>query len=192
MAIVRDEEREARLAEYARPLANGAVGEAVSAVLASSGEPGAGCDATGTWMDEEELRRIFDRAGIYREPVDMHHLACRDRRGGVHLPLDAAVEIAQAFAAAEPTTVTSYVEDEEETLRERGAVPGDRWYRQYLREKGPAHALVRQWAGPQQEAEELRKEIGRLRGIISRATYELRAAGDERGARRLERALRGG
>jgi hypothetical protein len=51
-------------------------------------------------------------------PADLHPLAYRDRHGNVHLPLEATVELARAFAAAEPTTVIGYLDDQE------GVVPG--------------------------------------------------------------------
>jgi len=37
----------------------------------------------------------------------------------------------------------------------------------------------------------LRKEIARLRGLLSTASYDLKAAGQEHKARRLQRALEG-
>jgi len=52
-----------------------------------------------------ELQRIIDRAGLTAAPADLHPLAYRDRHGCVKLPLEATVELARAFAAAEPTTV---------------------------------------------------------------------------------------
>jgi hypothetical protein len=55
----------------------------------------------------------------------------------------------------------------------------------------PGHALARQWAGLEQEAEMLRKEIARLRSLASGAAYDLRNAGEERKANRLLRALEG-
>jgi hypothetical protein len=47
-------------------------------------------------------------------------------------------------------------------------------------------------AGFDQEVEQLRKEIGRLRALVSSASYELRNAGAESKSRRLLRALDGG
>ena len=99
--------------------------------------------------------------------------------------------MAKAFAAAEPQTVVGYLDDEEEELRLRGNQPGDRWYHQYQRELSPGYALARQWAGLEQEAEMLRKEIARLRGLISAAAYDLKPAGQEPKSRRLLRALEG-
>jgi len=71
-------------------------------------------------MDEGELQRILDRAGLDTPPADLHPLAYRDRQGYIHLPLDAVVAVARAFAAAEPQTVVGYLDDEEEELRLKG------------------------------------------------------------------------
>jgi hypothetical protein len=189
--VLRDEERAARLDEYARTRADRALGEAASAVLVSSGEPGAGVGAEGTAMDEGELQRIMDRAGLEGEPAGLHAYAYRDRHGQVHLPLEAAVGLARAFAAAEPRTVVQYLDDAESEYRVRGNTPGERWWHDYLREKAPGHAIARQWAGLEQEAEVLRQEIARLRTLVNTAAYDLRAAGQESKSRRLLRALDG-
>lgn len=190
-AQLRDEERAARLEEHARDLADKALTEAASAVLESTGEPGAYAGETTTWMREDELQRILDRAGVQTPPADLHPFAYRDRHANIHLPLDAVVALARAFAAAEPQTVIGYLTDREEELRLKGNLPGERWYHEYLRELSPGFALARQWAGLEQESEMLRKEIARLRGLLSGAAYDLKSAGQERKASRLLRALEG-
>jgi hypothetical protein len=101
------------------------------------------------------------------------------------------VAVAKAFAAAEPQTVVEFLDDRDEEFRIKGRQPGERWYHEYLRELSPQHALARQWAGLQQEGEMLRKEIARLRSLVSRAAYDLKDAGAERRARSLLRALEG-
>lgn len=73
----------------------------------------------------------------------------------------------------------------------KGNQPGERWYHNYLREMSPGYALARQWAGLEQEADMLRKEIGRLRSLVSGAAHDLKGAGQERKANRLLRALEG-
>ena len=52
-------------------------------------------------------------------------------------------------------------------------------------------AIARQWAGLEQEAEMLRREIARLRSLVSRAAYDLEHAGAHSTAQRLLRALEG-
>lgn len=190
-ALMRDEERAARLEHHVRGGADRALIEAANAVLASTGEPGAGVGGPITALEEAELQRILDRGGLKTEPAEIHPLAYRDRHGDIHLPLDAVVAVARAFAAAEPETVVRYVDDEEEELRIRGNQPGERWFHQYLRELSPGFSLARQWAGLEQEGQMLRAEIARLRMLVSRAAEDLKRAGDERRARRLLRALEG-
>jgi hypothetical protein len=97
-AVLRDEKLAAALDAHTAQVADPALGEAASAVLESTGEPGAGAAAAGTMMSESELQRIIDRAGLTATPADLHPLAYRDRHGYVHLPLEAAVELARAFA----------------------------------------------------------------------------------------------
>ena len=136
-ALLRDEQREQRQREYAHTMRDGALVEAASAVLTATGEPGGGADPAVTVFSRAELQRILDRAGLDTAPEQLHWLAYRDRHDRIHLPLDAVVMVARAFAAAEPDTVAAYLEDEETQLRRMGNTPGERWYHDYLREKTP-------------------------------------------------------
>lgn len=70
-AVLRDEESEERLNQHRRGYRDPALGEAASAVLESSGERGALADDGGTAMDERELQRIMDRAGLDGSPVEL-------------------------------------------------------------------------------------------------------------------------
>jgi hypothetical protein len=189
--LLRDERRTAELDAYAERVADKTLAEAASLVLDATGEPAAYVGNPVTGMPEDELQRICDRAGLTTPPVHLHRLGFCDRFGTVHLPLDTMVAVAQAFAAAEPETVTLYLDDQGEELRLKGTMPGERWYHQYLREQGPAVALARRWAGLEQEAEALRREIARLRVLVSRAASDLKGSGAEREAHRLLRALEG-
>jgi hypothetical protein len=191
--VLRDEERARRIDEHSRRLrSDPAIVEAVSSVLASSGEPSAGAAIGGISMPEAEVERIMRRAGIEGEATALHHLAFRNRHGDVEVPLDGAETLARAFAAAEPETVLMYLDDQESALKHRGYRPGDRYVHDLLRQYMPGWAVARQWAGFDQEVEQLRKEIGRLRGLVSQAAYDLRAAGADTRSRRLLRALDGG
>ncbi|MDX6647122.1 MAG: hypothetical protein QOK40_2849 [Miltoncostaeaceae bacterium] len=187
-ALVQDEERAARIQRAVKR--DSAREEAISAVLASSGEPSA---CAGAWvsMPEDEIQRIVDRAGLADHPVALHPLGFVDRHGYVHLPLDGAERLARAFASAEPANVLLYIDDREEELRRGGNVPGDRYLHDVLRQYQPGWALARQWAGFDRAVEELQKEIVRLRSLVFRAAGELEDAGAEEKARRLRRALDG-
>lgn len=147
-ALLRDEERLQRLEEHARGVGrNAALGEAVAAVLASSGEPSAWAEWDGVSMPEDELERIARRAGLEKPVAELHPLAFCDRRGDVHLPLEAGEMLARAFAAAEPETVSMAIQDREEELRLAGNVPGQRYMHDILRGHLPGFAIARQWAG---------------------------------------------
>jgi hypothetical protein len=190
-SFARDEERMLRLKEFAGERRDTAREEAVSAVLAASGEPSAGAWGGICSMPEDEIQRIADRAGLNEAPVKLHHLGFVDRFGEVNLPLEGAEALARAFAAAEPENVLMYLDDQEEELRLSGNEPGYRYRHNLLRQYQPGFALARQWAGFDREVEELQKEIARLRSLISRASSELKAAGADGKARWLIRALEG-
>jgi hypothetical protein len=68
-AVLRDETLAAALDAHAVQVADPALGEATSAVLESTGEPGAGATALGTMMSESGLQRIIDRAGLTSAPA---------------------------------------------------------------------------------------------------------------------------
>src|SRR6266571_3425251 len=72
--ILRDEEREARLAEYEKSHDDKALRYAVDAVLTATGEPGCG-------YHQAELQRILDRAGVQTAPADLHPVGFIDRYG---------------------------------------------------------------------------------------------------------------
>jgi hypothetical protein len=96
----------------------------------------------------------------------------------------------QAFAAAEPDLVDLYLRGWEDRLRAEGFEPGNRHSHELLRNWAPAHALARFWcAEPQRTAAE--REVERLQRLVREAVRLLEAAGDDRGARRIERGLRG-
>jgi hypothetical protein len=63
-ALLRDEERPARLEHHVRGGADRAL------VLASTGEPGAGVGGPITALKEPELQRILDRAGLKEKPAE--------------------------------------------------------------------------------------------------------------------------
>lgn len=191
-AFLRDEERLARLEEYSVKEGDRTVAEAVGTVLASSGEPSAYATIEGLSMPEAEIERIVRRAGLDDRLDSLHPLGFVDRHREVHLPLDAAERIARAFAAAEPESVLMAIQEHEDELRSRRYAPGERHLHGLLRQYAPAYALARQWCGIEREVELLQKEIGRLRSIISRAAYDLKALGAERKARSLLRAMDGG
>jgi len=190
-AFLRDEEHHERLKKTAAEFNDRAVSTAVEAILEATGEQQAWLSGYGMSVSRAALERLLERSGIDVDPLKLHPHAYADRFGEIHLPPQAAEVITRAFAAAEPEIVLMHLQDQEEELRARGYDPGERIYHQFLREYQPGYALARQWAGIEREAQELRKEIGRLRGLIAMAARDLEEAGAERKAWRLQRAVDG-
>jgi hypothetical protein len=191
-SFLQDERRQAQVAEECRRTSERVLSEAASEVLGASGERAAALGPDGyLLMPEDDLQRIMDRAGVNCRPQDLHRLGFLDCLGNVRLPFEASVSLARSFAAAEPETVLMSIDDYEEQLRAGGYAPGERYQHRQLRNHQPAFAVARQWAGLEHQTEILRKEIGRLRGLVSQAAYELRVAGKEQKARRLLRAVDG-
>jgi hypothetical protein len=186
-AFVRDEERAAAIRAASEEI-DAVVEEAISAVMESTGESGG---FMREWSDPpERVRRLWARARLDGDPLE-EPLAYVDRRGWAHLSAATALRWANAFAAAEPQTVGLYIEEEERKLLAEGWQPGDRFAHQFLRERRPAFALVRDWAA-QPERDLLRKEVERLQGLIHQAVADLERAGAADAARRLKRAIAGG
>ncbi len=101
------------------------------------------------------------------------------------------VELAIAFARAEPETVNLYLDNEEDEYRTRGYLPGKKYMHEILIEYKPRWAIARAWAGGVKQRDHLKEEVERLRTLVGRAAYELRRAGVEDEAERLERGLYG-
>jgi hypothetical protein len=104
--------------------------------------------------------------------------------------LEATVELARAFAAAEPTTIIGYLDGQEEEGRLRGNERGERWWHSRLRAKLPAswlHGLT----GLEQQGEMLRKETVRQPPLVTRIAFDLEHAGAQSKASGLLRALEG-
>ena len=125
------------------------------------------------------------------QPHQLHRLAYRDLDGRIHFPIDAAVDLARSFAAADPDTVLRYIGDREDEWIRGGYQPGNRYLHDLHREFLPGFALARQWAGFEQEKEARRKEISRLRSLLASAASDLTTAGKDRQAARLRRAADG-
>lgn len=84
-----------------------------------------------------------------------------------------------------------YVDAEQHRYREAGYQVGERYMHGILIEHRPAYALVREWAGANRIADDLKADNARLRELVEEAVRVLRARGHEREARRFERELHG-
>jgi hypothetical protein len=164
-----------------------AIDSAMQTVLTATGDS-TGC-LVGWYEPIPVLERMWARAGLDGVPWG-HELAYK-RGGTAMLPWDVLLKFSLAFCAREPALVLSVVEERRQGFAARARMPGDSAYYTLLREYGPGDALIRQWCGGEKERELMREEEQRLRVVINIAIDLLRAAGDEKGVQRIERALRG-
>lgn len=188
--ITRDEARE--LALIAATEANTRLAEvtveAASLVLSATGEDlyFEGHRSYTRHLDPEALDRVSTRACL-KEARWGSAPAYTDRRGRLAVPNTGLVDLAVAFAAAEPETVHLYLDNEEaEHLAGNFGYGAD--HRHLLRLK-PAIAIARQWAGGAAEHKHVHNELARLKLLLYEALRALRAAGDERAASRIERKI---
>lgn len=192
-ALVRDEERAVRLTEVSDreyPGNNHPIETAVMWVLDSSGEAAAGSIGGTLGMSRDCWDRLLARAGLDEIP-DAHHVVYQDRHGDVHAPWPTVLTLAQAFAASEPETVLSNVDYHEQMLSLEARDPAHRDTYRYLQAQRPAFALARSWAGFDLALKERDDEIERLRRIIERSMSDLRRAGQDDLAHRMQTMLTG-
>ncbi|MPV89144.1 hypothetical protein [Georgenia ruanii] len=144
------------------------------------------------------------------EPQDLtgSSLAFKDDNGYV-VPWSVTELIARTAAARDPQPILSHV-DADEAEATRNKLYGKHYVGQdgrtrllepeYYQEQDESHfgrpyrEVLRSWCGQQaverrDELKELRKEVARLSDLVLAATAALRRAGDDREARRIERAV---
>ncbi len=115
--------------------------QAVNDVLESTGE---GLSTYhGILTDSPDvIDRVCNRAAI-APPAP--YVAFTDRHGQRHLPFDSALEIAKAFAAAEPATVLLHIDTRESATAVEAQDPAKRYLVGLLEEWRAGWALIRQW-----------------------------------------------
>lgn len=187
-AYLREESDKARLLEqnerdgYQR---ESALERAVEQVFDSVGEPVCFWRAT-LRADQVVLDRLLTRAGI--APTTYWPASYKDRAGETNLPFGAAVTIARAFCAAEPTTVLLAIESTERKWI-RDASRGEDTLVPLLNEFRAAWALIRQWTGHDPAIAQREAEIQKLERLVWDAVYALQKAGLDAESARLRRAL---
>ncbi len=185
-ALIRDEERSARIEAAADEMWDEVTDEAISAVLEASGEQ---CAIGRCWVDDSTSAQRYwdrDRAKLHGRSLEYDPLNYEDRDGTWHFSYATVLKVAQAFAAAETELVVLYLCGIEEELKAEGFIPGMRHRHDLLRKYAPSHALVRAWSqAPRGTAAE--NEVTRLRVLVSRAVRFLREAGVEAQQRSLVR-----
>lgn len=133
------------------------------------------------------LDRVKKRAGT--DPMERSLLTYVDRHGRIHAPFDEALGLAQAFCAAEPSTVLVGVEATERKWTRDATEPGSDHLVGLLNEYRAAWAIIRQWAGLDAAIAQREAEIQRLERLVWDAIYSLQKAGVDDEASRLRRAM---
>lgn len=188
-AMLRDEERAARLQTASSESWDRVYEDAVSDVLTASGEENG---FTGIWdTSEGRATRLWARAGLPGSPLEYDPNNYIDRYGGWHLSFETALQAAKDFAAREPDLVELFVSEWEDRMKSEGYAPGMRYVHSVLRQFAPRWALARSWmTEPARTADQ--KEIVRLQQLVRQAAHVLETAGLPNDAAKLQRALVGG
>lgn len=191
--IVRDEERLERLTTAISRLPDRTIERAVETVFAAAGDGDIYCRRNGiVECDPEVLLRVTDRAAMNARVTTLDPMAFIDRRGTLHLPFAVVAQIARAFAAAEPDTVSLYIDGCEETSFAQANAPHATFERDwYLTEEKPGWELARQWTGSKKEVRALERENRRLRELVQLGVRLLLEQGADLKAAQLQRALYG-
>lgn len=193
--VVRDEESYQRLRSASDGLWPGdehPLSHAVHEVLGSTGEPSIGLDHGLLAEAPDVIERICALAGIEVADLPDRHLSYLDRHGRLHLTFGAALHLARAFAAAEPGTVLLHIDTDERTYVTKASEPFNSYLVPLVEQWRAGWALVRQWAGTDAQVARKDKEIDRLRQVIGRTIWDLRSAGHDDLAAKVERRLHGG
>lgn len=189
-AVVRDEERYERLRGISDPMWPGEehpLTEAVGEVLASTGEDI--YTVHGVLMAPPDvIERVCARSGVDPDALPDHHFSFVDRAGTQHLSFGAALHLAKAFAAAEPDIVLLHLDTSERKYVIRASEPAHGYLVPLVERWRAGWAIVRQWAGTDEQLTRKDKEIERLRQIIQRTIWDLRSAGHDDLAARVRGA----
>lgn len=188
-----DERRQLALSQACdrqSPGADHPIERAASTVIDSAGEMSVCLWKGELTGDPDAVRRIAERAN-HELSLGPHGFV--DRHGSMHFAFQEALDLAKALAAAEPGTVLTHVELDERELEVRVKEPDGAYLLSMLEEHRAEWAIIRQWAGVDQQLRQLHDEIDRLRKLIQRITWDLRQPGadPEHLARTLERAVHG-
>lgn len=191
-AFLRDEQNHTSLVrerERSWPGHDHPVAEAVDVIFEATGESVSAYSGILSGPPDA-LDRLAERAH-YVLPED--GLGYRDRFGTRCLPWQVAVDLARSLAATEPRTVLLRVEADERKYEIEAREPGNSYLLPLVDRWRASWALVRQWAGFEEDRARLEAEITRLRELITRTVWDLRRPDldGERLAARLERALKG-
>ena len=104
-------------------------------------------------------------------------------------PFSAALDLAQKFCAAEPSTVLVDVEATEREGATQASRPGEEYIIPLLNQYRASWAIIRQWTGHDPAVAQREAYIERLQRLVRDAIYALQKAGLDSEAARLRRVL---
>lgn len=189
--FLKDEENWDRLVEVCSqswPGHEHPLNEAVDLIIASTGELSIYLGNRGELNSPPDvLERVLQRAKV---ELPIERPAYRGSDGILHLPFDSAVVLARGFAAAEPQTVLLDVETSEQRYEMEAREIGNSYLVPLVQRWRAGWALCRQWAGFDEGLVQRDREIERLRRIVVDLGYELRRAGQDEAAAKLDRKLK--
>lgn len=112
-----------------------------------------------------------------------------DRKGKVHWPFMAGLDLAQKFCAAEPSTVLVAIEATEREWATKASRPGEEYIIPLLNQYRANWAIIRQWTGHDPAIAEREAYIERLQRLVWDAIYALQKAGLDKEAANLRHIL---
>jgi len=161
---------------------------AVETVIESTGEPELSVWRGVFEYDPDALERVASRAGI--KPPE-HLSGYADRHGRHRLPWECALELAEAFAHAEPRTVLDSIDMQESEMANEVRFEGRTYLAGLLTEYRAAWAIVRLWAGHDVAVAIREERIRKLERLLSDIRWDLKRPEPDldRIVRRIERSL---
>jgi len=195
--VERDEKKEIAFLQHMsdEPPIDHVVAQAASEVLLATGEDllilERRSNYTKLWdIQIPGLERVAQRCGL-TEQAWTKWPSFKDRDGHYLVPTQVLIDIAIAFAQAEPETVHLHLDHEANLLLE----DQDQWgrdRRSNMIQAMPAHTLARHWAGGMREHKYLVERVRELELLVEYTITALEASGETRKAHYARRRLEAG
>lgn len=162
------------------------ISEAVDLILDSTGELLFVDNIGALSASTDGVQRVARRANY---ELQLNPPAFVDRQGTAHLPFETALDLARAFARAESRAVLMQVDTEQQKYEREASEIGNSHLVPLVNRWRAGWALCRQWAGFDEALAQRDAQIDHLNRIIEDVRYELRKAGQDELATRLDRKL---
>lgn len=177
-----------------RPEVDPVVAKAATEVLLATGEDLMLDDYrnyTKIWSSQvPALPRVAERCGISDEPWSKRP-AIVDREGHMYVPNEVLIDLALAFAKAEPESVHLWLDHQARELLE-GYGPRDHQRHARMIQSMPSHALARHWTGGMREHKYMRDRIRELELLLEYTITALEACGARQKASHARQRLEAG